>query len=210
MSRNIADEPKQNFAVLKKSTRAAPSLSNIQGILLRRRLRPHRGSDRQRIPIIDVFAGPGGLGEGFAALRDVKGRTVFDLKLSIEKDEHAWRTLLLRSFFRQFDPGETPQEYYQFLRGEWNTNNNGVEELLDCFPSQGGSAKNQAWKAELCPKMANEVDARIERALGPGQRQRPWILIGGPPCQAYSIVGRVRICCQSWRAEELHPVHAIH
>ena len=43
---------------------------------------------KQVIPIIDLFAGPGGLGEGFNSLR-IKKRHPFKVKLSIEKDENA-------------------------------------------------------------------------------------------------------------------------
>jgi len=41
------------------------------------------------IPIIDLFASPGGLGEGFMSLTDDNNHSVFDIKLSIEKDENA-------------------------------------------------------------------------------------------------------------------------
>ena len=54
--------------------------------------------------VIDVFAGPGGLGEGFAALGFSTGKPSFRLALSIEKDPTAHSTLMLRSFYRQFDP----------------------------------------------------------------------------------------------------------
>lgn len=57
------------------------------------------------IPIIDLFAGPGGLGEGFSSVTDENGDRVFDIKLSIEKDENAHKTLELRSFTRQFPIG---------------------------------------------------------------------------------------------------------
>jgi len=57
----------------------------------------------QKIPIIDLFAGPGGLGEGFMALKNKQGMSVYDIKLSIEKDINAHKTLTLRSFYRQFD-----------------------------------------------------------------------------------------------------------
>jgi len=59
----------------------------------------------QPLPVIDLFAGPGGLGEGFASLRAGK-RRAFHSVLSIEKDPAAHRTLKLRAFTRQFPDGQ--------------------------------------------------------------------------------------------------------
>ena len=70
------------------------------------------------IPVIDLFAGPGGLSEGFSALGKRDGKPYFRIALSIEKDVYAHQTLLLRSFFRQFPHGRAPEEYYAFIRGE--------------------------------------------------------------------------------------------
>jgi DNA (cytosine-5)-methyltransferase 1 len=69
------------------------------------------------IPVIDIFAGPGGLGEGFSSLKDENGNPVFKLCLSIEKDPGAHKTLELRSFFRKFPHGEAPGEYYRYICG---------------------------------------------------------------------------------------------
>jgi len=69
------------------------------------------------IPVIDVFAGPGGLGEGFVSLGRMDGRQRFKGHLSIEKDPDAHRTLKLRAFFRQFSSLRVPQRYYDVLRG---------------------------------------------------------------------------------------------
>jgi len=70
------------------------------------------------IPVVDLFAGPGGLGEGFSSLTDAFDRPVFHVGLSIEMDPAAHTTLELRSFFRQFPGRSAPSAYYAHLRGE--------------------------------------------------------------------------------------------
>jgi DNA (cytosine-5)-methyltransferase 1 len=137
------------------------------------------------IPVIDLFAGPGGLGEGFSALTDEKGNRVFRIALSVEKDEYAHQTLELRSFFRQFEKGKVPEKYYQHLRGEISR-----KELFDSYTEQANIAKAEALKIELGKKeFENEIDEKIADSL---KNENKWILIGGPPCQAYSLVGRSR------------------
>jgi DNA (cytosine-5)-methyltransferase 1 len=54
------------------------------------------------VPVIDIFAGTGGLSEGFSAFSRTSFVQPFRIKLSIEKDSIAHSTLLLRAFFRQF------------------------------------------------------------------------------------------------------------
>jgi DNA (cytosine-5)-methyltransferase 1 len=140
------------------------------------------------IPVIDLFAGPGGLGEGFSALLDRRGNPVFKIALSIEKDVVAHETLLLRSFFRQFSRSEVPEEYYEHLRGSLGRNL-----LYSLFPDQAAKASAEAWNAELGNTRTTsllEIDNRINAAL---KNSKQWVLIGGPPCQAYSLVGRSRV-----------------
>lgn len=48
------------------------------------------------IPVVDLFAGPGGLGEGFSSLDDV-----FQILVSAEMDDSAHKTLQLRAFYRK-------------------------------------------------------------------------------------------------------------
>lgn len=145
------------------------------------------------IPIVDIFAGPGGLGEGFSGFSNARGCRAFRVGLSIEMDEHAHRTLLLRSFFRQFDPGEAPSAYYEYLRGEGRWHQATCEDLFSIFPIQAEQARSEAWKEELRPAVSEEVDRRVSLALGPRRSRPPWVLIGGPPCQAYSLIGRARM-----------------
>lgn len=137
------------------------------------------------ISIIDLFAGPGGLGEGFSALR--RGtRTVFKIGVSIEKDSFAHLTLELRAFFRQFPHRQAPPEYYDYLKGRISR-----DALFAKFPAKAESARNEAWHAELGSHKfpPTVVDERIRKAVGDRDE---WVLIGGPPCQAYSLVGRSR------------------
>ena len=138
------------------------------------------------IPIIDLFAGPGGLGEGFSALR-LPGSTekLFKIALSVEKDDFAHRTLELRSFFRQFPDGEVPEDYYGYLEGELTR-----EALFAAYPVEAAHAAREAMQATL-GKDNRDINRRIGEGLG--TRPGPWILIGGPPCQAYSTAGRSRM-----------------
>jgi DNA (cytosine-5)-methyltransferase 1 len=136
------------------------------------------------IPVVDLFAGPGGLGEGFASLVTNALTHAFAIRLSIEMDQDAHTTLELRSFFRQFPDGAVPDAYYERLRGAITT-----EDLFAQYPIQADRARREAWRAELGKVPAVEVHDRIRAAIGGGGQ---WVLCGGPPCQAYSIVGRSR------------------
>lgn len=137
------------------------------------------------VPVIDLFAGPGGLAEGFSSDIDENGRNTFRVQLSIEKDERAHQTLELRAFFRQFR--HVPDDYYSYVSGAIDR-----EELFKRHPDAAAKAAAEAWHAELgkSKDVADEVDRRIKHSLG---NHRDWLLIGGPPCQAYSLVGRSRM-----------------
>ncbi len=82
-----------------------------------------------QIPVLDLFAGPGGLGEGFESFDDKNGKSAFKICLSIEKDSIAHQTLLTRSFYRQFSHGNAPDEYYEYLRGEIS-----CEDIFEKYP----------------------------------------------------------------------------
>ncbi|MEX0361115.1 MAG: DNA cytosine methyltransferase, partial [Allomuricauda sp.] len=146
----------------------------------------------QKIPVVDLFAGPGGLAEGFSSIFDEK-RRVFDIRLSIEKDSNAHKTLELRSFYRQFPIGKAPDEYYDLLK-ETNLKKRDAlrEALFEKYVDEAKNARKEAWRAELgAEEFPNDlVDKRITKALN---GEKKWVLIGGPPCQAYSLVGRSRV-----------------
>ena len=138
------------------------------------------------IPIIDIFAGPGGLGEGFSALKTKGGHDAFRIALSVEKDEIACRTLRLRAIKRYLAMVGQLDPYFSLLQGRISRTE------FDSIPIVLQAAKEasvEVMNAELGKNAPSEFDQRIRSAL---KGANEWILIGGPPCQAYSLAGRAR------------------
>lgn len=156
------------------------------------------------IPVIDLFAGPGGLGEGFSSLTDFDGARRFEVKISIEKDEVAHRTLSLRALFRAFPEGKVPDCYYDYIRGKI------TRAALFSDPAvaeYGTKALAEARCAELGVTPHHTIDGWIRSALGGASE---WVLIGGPPCQAYSLAGRSRLRPNNEKAFESDKRHFLY
>ncbi|MEO9470093.1 DNA cytosine methyltransferase [Parasphingorhabdus sp.] len=134
-------------------------------------------------PVIDLFAGPGGLGEGFACVGNSEA-PAFKSLAAIERDKFAHKTLHLRHFVREFDRRKIPAEYYAYLAGEIER-----DELSAKFPMQWHSAGESALKISLGEENHHLVKSLVTKKL---QGNKKWALVGGPPCQAYSLVGRSR------------------
>ena len=142
------------------------------------------------IPVVDIFAGPGGLNEGFSNVLDATtNKPVFKTALSIEMEESAVRTLTLRAAYRHLlhSDGGLPPVYKEFLDGKRS-----LAQLHDDarFASAYQAAQKEVRKFELSEKSRAESDQIIQEALG--ENSSTWVLIGGPPCQAYSLAGRSR------------------
>lgn len=159
---------------------------------------------RLPIPIIDIFAGPGGLGEGFSSVMDAKGNPVFKLKVSIEKDPVAHKTLSLRAIFRSFPRHDIPDAYYQYIRGEITKETLIKDKRVSALAKE---AFDEAKNAELGKTSTQIVDGWISNAL---KGAKDWVLIGGPPCQAYSIVGRSRRTNESVEKFESDEKHTLY
>ncbi|CAN1517516.1 Dcm Site-specific DNA methylase [Paracoccaceae bacterium] len=136
--------------------------------------------------IVDLFAGPGGLGEGFASLVE-DSHAPFRIGISVEKEASAHQTLKLRAFLREYRvrDGVLPKEFIEFHAGlasepDWSA--------VD--PDAWQHATEEARALELGTEAAAiAIGGAIEK-LKAGYADT--ILIGGPPCQAYSLVGRAR------------------
>ncbi|SDY34753.1 MULTISPECIES: DNA cytosine methyltransferase [unclassified Pseudomonas] len=136
------------------------------------------------LQVVDLFAGPGGLGEGFSSLSE--GRS-FDILVSAEMDPFARSTLRLRAFYRalkKYNPAALADYYYYCetagVAQPWTSDSYKEWQHADAEARQIklGSVEGNA-----------ELDRILEKRL---DTSKPWVLIGGPPCQAYSIVGRAR------------------
>jgi len=134
--------------------------------------------------ILDLFAGPGGLGEGFAGYQTSDGSRPFRIQLSAEYEPNAWRTLRLRAFARQFEDFRPPG--YSAIRPT-----NALPDWASSHPREWKLAGEEAQQLKLGePAAAVAVDKAIKAAKT--QHGDRTIVIGGPPCQAYSLVGRSR------------------
>lgn len=161
-------------------------------------------TNNESIPVIDLFAGPGGLCEGFSSIFDEAGARRFNVKVSIEKDPVAHSTLMLRAIFRRFPKGKAPDAYYDYVRGSMSR-----AEFLS-HPDIRDAAKhaaNEARCAELGKTPPEQIDTWIASAV---KGASDWVLIGGPPCQAYSLAGRSRLRPKDREAFEADSKHFLY
>lgn len=140
------------------------------------------------IPVVDLFSGPGGLGEGFASYRN-GDRRHYQLAISIEKDRFAHATLQLRAFFRRAT-GRALADYYRYIQHRGGPKSK--DELFERHPATAALARAETAQHPI--ELGVTDDSTVNRLLGDAlDGADEWVLIGGPPCQAYSMAGRSRM-----------------
>ena len=141
------------------------------------------------IKLIDLFAGPGGLGEGFSSFKNYER---FKPSVSVEMDKLASETLRFRKFYRiaNQEKGKLLKDYYSLLKNPKSFN----DYLEDHKNKNLIKALNQSvWNHELGSLSPEETYFQISSRLNSLERKKSeCIIIGGPPCQAYSLSGRSR------------------
>ena len=139
------------------------------------------------ILVIDLFAGPGGLGEGISSCTNKEGNKPFQIVVSVEKEPSAHKTLTTRSFFRKIsDNPLSKKDYYSYVRGSISR-----EELFSKYPKEFKATKDETLEGPKALGEDNElIHARIKELVS--KHNGPKVVIGGPPCQAYSLAGRSR------------------
>ncbi len=123
--------------------------------------------------IIDLFAGAGGLSEGFR-------RHNFDIIAHVEMDKDASNTLKTREAF-YYCKKHNLSYYRDYLEKKITR-----DELYSKIPKEVlGKVINKEINKDTIEEIFNEIDIKIKNSKVKG-------IIGGPPCQAYSIAGRSR------------------
>lgn len=128
----------------------------------------------RELTAIDVFAGAGGLSEGFA-------RAGYKPVAHVEMDEAACNTLRTRAAYHWLARNNKLSAYNQYLRREITRS--------DFYSKIPADVLDTVIHSEIGPYTVRRIFRRLDTLLN----GRPLdILLGGPPCQAYSIVGRSR------------------
>lgn len=138
------------------------------------------------ILVIDLFSGPGGLGEGFASYQNNNEKYPFKIGMSVEKDPYAHMTLTTRAFYRLAKKQDKLADYYQYLNGKISR-----DELFQLHKKIYELASLETLESPCELGKDNEkIHERVRELVD--KHTGPKILIGGPPCQAYSLAGRSR------------------
>ena len=131
-----------------------------------------------KLNFIDLFAGAGGLSEGFI-------RAGYTPIAHIEMDKYACDTLKTRAAFHFLKSQNKLDIYKDYLK-----NKQGKED--------GSKLWNQVPK-EIIDSVIHEaigedtLESIFDRVDKLKRKQKVDIIIGGPPCQAYSVIGRARM-----------------
>ena len=124
--------------------------------------------------IIDLFSGAGGLTEGFR-------RPEYNILAHVEMSVDACQTLRLRDDYYQLKKRNMLQQYRNFLDGKIS-----LSELeQQCGLRQKALTINETIDTGTIDGILAKIDSKLSNRQVHG-------IIGGPPCQAYSTVGRKR------------------
>jgi len=129
---------------------------------------------KQKLNFLDLFAGAGGLSEGFI-------RAGFEPIAHVESDQAACYTLRTRMAYHWLKERGSLDIYADYLNGGLDRN-----EFYSYIPEK---IINSVINIEIKSATLSEIFQRTDYLLG---NRKLNLIIGGPPCQAYSVVGRSR------------------
>ncbi|MFH1799977.1 MAG: DNA cytosine methyltransferase [Candidatus Omnitrophota bacterium] len=131
--------------------------------------------DKKFFSYIDLFAGAGGLSEGF-----LSGN--FLPIAHIEKDPAACMTIKTRLAYYHLKESRKIQRYYDYIKGDIKR-----KEFLKDIPAK---IQNTVINDEINKKALIGIFKLIDQSLQAFKRTEVDLIVGGPPCQAYSRASR--------------------
>jgi len=126
------------------------------------------------LTFIDLFAGAGGLSEGFI-------RAGFSPIAHVEMNKDACETLRTRTAYHYLKENNKIEVYYDYLKGKITR-----DKLWSSIPEH---LIKSVINTEISPLTLPSIFKSIDAELG---NRKVDLVIGGPPCQAYSVAGRAR------------------
>ena len=123
---------------------------------------------------LDIFAGAGGLSEGFI-------RAGYEPIAHIEMDVAACYTLKTRLAYKWLIEHGQEATYSRYMNGDITR-----QCLYNSVPNE---LLSTVLNYEISPDNLKDVFTSVDSILGTNQLD---LIVGGPPCQAYSLVGRAR------------------
>ena len=134
---------------------------------------------KSKYTVLDIFSGAGGLTEGFF-------QRGFKFVSHIEKNNHARNSIETRAIYHALKNSNNENIYRDYISGRFNR-----EEFIQKFnelelPSIG------LFQSEVCKSNEESIIKEIDEYLQVLNSDSVDVIIGGPPCQAYSLVGRGR------------------
>lgn len=130
--------------------------------------------------VLDMFAGAGGLTEGFF-------RTGYNCISHIEMDTYAAMTLETRSVYHTLKVNGMEELYYDYIMGNFSR-----EDLLKAGKQVSELDSAGIINLEISAENEKAIIKSIEKRRINSNIKEVDVIIGGPPCQAYSLVGRSR------------------
>ena len=124
---------------------------------------------------IDLFAGAGGMSEGFLS-------SGFSPVAHVEMNPEACLTLKTRACYYYLTEQGSGNIYRRYLRGKITR-----DELYSYVPLK---VLETIINKKMAKETMQEIFESIDTLMGKHAIEKVDVIVGGPPCQAYSLVGR--------------------
>jgi len=128
--------------------------------------------------VLDLFSGAGGLSEGFFRV----GATFVG---HVEADKYACDTLRTRTAYWNLKKKNKLDIYNDYLLKKITRDK--------LWEDSGVSSSDDVINTEIGDNTFGEIVNTVKQNLKSKKKKQVDLIIGGPPCQAYSVVGRARM-----------------